>query len=1585
MSLSFSSLRIFYLISAFILLSKAEIISQDISFQVYTNSIYSPGETVNLYVYSYNTKKNNEFTFTVYRINDIGGFFSRQVQNYSIDVLGKDSLNLLYFCDEIHSFKKKLSVHGDKYFTYSEETFQYTPRSKGAYLVKLSCENKVAYTGFFVTELGIITNVTSSEVLIYTVNRKTGEPVNDVKLGFFLGQRNIGTGITQNGLFYKSLTEDDRNYVLENNIGNPVVIAEYGEDAGVSDPGLYFGFSPQKYNVYIYPAQPVYRPGMKVGFRGTVREIINSQYKNFPDRELTVKIRDSRGSEIYKQVLKTNFNGTFTGDYELSSEAPLGQYFIIAELDERNSYSGSFFVEEYKKPEYKVNISSDRKQYGNGEVIKATVQADYYFGSPVQDADIEYLIFKKEYYRPWWYFSDYRSWYEEYYSNLDENYKYSGADLIYTGKGKLNSEGKFDFEYVTNEDFRGKRIYWWMAYESESDFTYIIQAKVRDKSRREISSTTTVLVTRADFILTSKTDKYLYKPGEEVIIEVNAMDFSDKPVETEFEAEVYRITWSAYPDYKENRESVTKLDGRTEPDGRGSVKFKAEKEGYYSITINSRDSRGRRVTDKTYCYVSGGNMSWWYNESGAVQIITDKDSYKPGEICRAVIITTKAGSDVLITTQNDKLISYRVEKFNDVSEVIEIPVDENCTPNFYITASYVTDGKFYTSSKSVMVIPETKFLNVNIGSDKTIYKPGESASLIVKVTDHQGNPVKNSELSLGVIDESIYAIKSDNTKEPAKFFYSPKWYGAGMFYNENRSYYGYSRLITIYERFNLKSLSEADLGTVKGRVIDYSGNGVPSVNIVIDDDYLAGLSDQDGNFEFKLPEGNYKISVLQGKGDKDVSKRIYVKKGFTNEVRIVITTHAGIIRDGWMDEGREMMESDLPSARLDSEVKNKAPGENVFLEAETRSDFRDAAYWTPSVRTDDNGYAYISVKFPDNLTEWRITSRVITEDTRVGQGVKSLITRKDLLVRLETPRFLQQGDEVTFSTIVHNYLAGDKLTRISLNAENILIKEKSQKEIIIPANGEVRIDWKAAVTEPVGFAKITAKALTNEESDAVELKVPLQPHGLQLAMYNTVDISETDRTETKNLQIPQYTDLRSVSLTLTAAPSLASAILGALDGLVGYPYGCVEQTMSRFLPTVVVAAALKELNAPISDATKKDLPKMVEAGYNRLYSMQHYDGGWGWWMNDNSQPFMTAYVIYGLTLADKSGYPVRKDVYGKGINALKNQLKDKSIDPQTRAYMLYSLSHAEGVEKKLFDEQFELISLDETLNDYTLALLSMTFSNIGDREKALMLSGKLLRNVKYQGEAGAYWGGDNVSYRWQDDKVQVTSMAIKALIAQPISLKDNPDLINKAVRWLMMQRQGGGWTNTKSTAFAIYTLVDYLKTSDELDPDFMVRIFVNDEQVEEKRFTKADVFERDLRITIEGSKLREGSNILRVEKNGRGKLYLTSDLRYYTSETKIQPRENGFRVEKEYYVLEKYRKYERDEMIYRKRYFDGKVKSGQELLVKIRVSAKDFNSQYFMLEDPIPAGCEVVKDDWAYRIEDEKDYQGWSYYWWRWW
>lgn len=1580
------------------------------SFYVYTNNYYTSNQEVSITINAYSINKKAEFNFGIYKIRDVEGFFSRQTSNYSLDVLSKDSINLLSMCDEVDNFSKVLKTEGYDNYYYAYQTITYKPKQKGAFLVRATYKNKVAYAGFFVTDVGMISEASNNGMLAFTIDRKTGEPISDFDLSFYLGTKKIGAGKTAGGLFFKSLDDADRVYAASNNISYPLIIGRKDDDVIVSDPYLYFGYGANRYSVYIHTNQPVYRPKSKAEFKGTIRKTTPSGFENFPSQDVTVIIKDSKNAEVFKQVLKTNANGTFSGEYKIEDNAPLGSYYIYAMLEQGQQYTGTFSVEEYKKPEFKVNVTLDKDQYTDGDDIKSVVQADYYFGSPVQDAKVEYNVYKKTYYKPWWYFSEWSWWYEEYYENMDDNMKYNNAEFIYSGSGTLDKNGRFDFDYRVKEDFKAKYKHYWYYDDDnknstyETDYIYIIQAKVTDKSRREIASTKTIYVTRAEFYLAANTDKYLYKPDEKVAVEVYSNDFADKPRSVKFEGTVNKITWGKYPHYKQEKSFVTSFSGSTREDGKGIVTFEAKDEGYYEIEIRSFDNKGKKVTTTTYCYVSTGDMWWWYNQSGAVQIIPDKDSYKPGEICKALVITTTPGVNALITITNDNILSYRVERIEGSSKLIEIPVEENASPNFYINVAYVSNGQFYSGSKSLMVIPESKFLNVLISTDKPTYKPKEEGTLLVKVTDNQGNAVSNAEVSIGIVDESIYAIKPDNTKDVRKFFYSPKWNSVVAHFSGTNSYYGYSRLLTIYERFNVRSLSEGELGTVKGRLSDKNGNAIAGASIVIDGDYMAAVTTDNGDFEFKLPEGEYSVSVLTGKKTKESEKELRVKKGQT--INVNLRTDQSGLYIGDLNGGRihqnalsvDLLE-ELESPKLKSEDdrsktgKSKKNGKDKsgefddFVEAEMRSDFRDAIYWSPSVETDANGYATVKIKYPDNLTTWRTTARVITNDTKVGQMVNTVITRKDLLVRMETPRFFQEKDEVTISTIIHNYLSEDKQTKVSLKVENLEMQGDSKEKVItMGKNEEKRVDWKIKVTEPVGFAKLTATALTNQESDAVEVKVPLQPHGLQLAQYLAMDVSDVNKTEVKTVSIPEYTDLRSTNLTLNVAPSLASTMLTALDELVGYPYGCVEQTMSRFLPTVVVANVFHDLNAPISEATKKDLPKMVEAGYNRLYSMQHYDGGWGWWANDQSSPFMTSYVIYGLALGQSAGYTVKKDVLDKGVKSLKSQLKSSSssIDATTRAYMLYSLSYVDKNDIKLYDEQFEILS-KEKLTDYAVALLSMVASNIGKSEISRKHNEILLKNVQDFGGGAAYWGGQDWHYNWQDDKVQTTAMAVKALVANPGSLKDNPEILNKAIRWLMMQRHGGAWGSTKQTAFIIYAMVDYLKNSKELEPNYKVKVYLNNEILFDKHMTKDDVFKKDEKITINGSKLKAGANEIRIEKNGDGKVYLSSNLTYYTNEERIKPRESGFRVEKEYFKLEKYTRYSDEKIVYKKRYFDGKVKSGDEILVKVRVSTKENDMQYFMLEDPIPAGCEVIKDDWAFTIDDEKDYSGWDYYWWRWW
>ena len=94
-----------------------------------------------------------------------------------------------------------------------------------------------------------------------------------------------------------------------------------------------------------------------------------------------------------------------------------------------------------------------------------------------------------------------------------------------------------------------------------------------------------------------------------------------------------------------------------------------------------------------------------------------------------------------------------------------------------------------------------------------------------------------------------------------------------------------------------------------------------------------------------------------------------------------------------------------------------------------------------------------------------------------------------------------------------------------------------------------------------------------------------------------------------------------------------------LNYLVDYPYGCVEQTMSRFLPAIKVAQILKQYEVNHPELQKK-LPGCVAGGIKRLLELQQPDGGWGWHGGSQTHEMMTPYALYGLLQAEKAGYTI---------------------------------------------------------------------------------------------------------------------------------------------------------------------------------------------------------------------------------------------------------------------------------------------------------------------------------------------------------
>jgi uncharacterized protein YfaS (alpha-2-macroglobulin family) len=1546
----------------------------DNPFTLTNYTTYSPGAVVMVNLYSYNNT-GSEFKFALLRITDPLSFYSSMSSGYSFDIWGKDKDILLRYTEKVKEWSSYISGQ----FSYGKGNVTVGKIDEpGIYIVQAIKGELVAYCAVVVSDNAIVYKNSSSRVLAFLTNVKTSEFLKEVKFTLVYNKVTSSMLTDKDGLALFNI----KSKGIHDIESRPLLAAQTGKETIISYPYFYFwGGGETLLNAYVYTNQPIYRPGQEVFFKAILRDKEGNELKNIAGTDFSVSVKSPRNKEVYSQTLKPDDLGSLSGNIKLEDGADLGNYSIIISKGESHYY-GSFEVQEYKKPEYQVKIELPKNNYANKDEITGKVKADYYFGSPVNNGTVAVKIYKKYYWRPWWYWSDY-SWF---YKSFDKVSPYNWRELTFVQQmdGVLDSKGEYNFTYKVNE-------------ENNADYVYVISAEVTDASRMAVTGNSNVYITRGSFSIFSTPDKYFTETGKPVVLKINAADFNDTPVETDFKVVIH------YPmdpndrrlNIKENEKDS--LTGRTDKSGKAVISYYPGnlRAGYYNYTVSVRDEKGRDITTQSSFYY-GQNDFYSYNGQG-VEIITDKDSYEKGDSLTAYIFLPTPGTAVLLTYESNEIFYYKRIYVKDKNIVIKEKLVDRFAPSFNISVTFMKDGKFFNNSKQVGVLAKDKFLNISILPDKKEYKPGDNALYKVLVKDYKGNPVKNTGLSFGVVDESIYAIKEDEVQDIKSFFYAPQY----SYIPTNNSYSytqssGQSRLLTVIDKhyFDQGLNEQRGHGRLLGKIKNKEGKTFGGIKLILNNksNFYITTTDTSGNYEFnKIKQGDYSLYFFNPQGSLVLIDKVIVGKEnkFDTAIDLPVEQIGGGLQSGVVMREAGVTDNSMIEVRGAPQMMEKSMNTNKkvnYVEAVVRSNFADAAYWVPDVRTDANGIAEVKFKMPDNLTTWRASVKGVTLKTDVGQEIHKVITRKDLLIRMETPRFFREGDEITISTIVHNYLNEKKLTKISFKADNLTLVRSNintpgystnvynQKdglyELTIDKNTDLRIDWVVKIDIPIGEVKLNAEALTNSESDALELKVPVIPKGIREVQSVITELSDKNE-EDLQFNIPKDVDLRSSKFSFAVIPTLAGTILKALDDLAGYPYGCVEQTMSRFLPTIITANTFNDLKIPLKSNTLTEMPEMIKAGLQRLYSFQHSDGGWGWWTNDNTHPYMTAYVIYGMSLAKQAGYPLDEVVYKNGVENLNAQLNNDVADPTTLSFMLYALSSSKDVKfSSLIFDKIKKMEVNK-LNAYSLSLNIMSLVNINESKLAKDFAERLISMAEIK-SGMVYWSGKEWHYNWQDDRVQSTSFAVKALIKSG----NKSDLISKAVSWLIMQKQGYSWRSTQETAAVIFALTDYLKTTNELNPDYKYTVYLNDKEIVTKKIGTGDIYKQPEEINISGmtgKNLINGDNHIKITKEGSGKLYFSGLNQYFKSEQTTTIKGNAFTVRREYYLLKPVQR--EGKIVYTKNEVEGELKSGDELLVKTFVETKSDNLQYFILEDMLPSGFEPIKEENKYEIEGENNYR----------
>lgn len=1041
--------------------------------------------------------------------------------------------------------------------------------------------------------------------------------------------------------------------------------------------------------------------------------------------------------------------------------------------------------------------------------------------------------------------------------------------------------------------------------QADHNSVYTISAEVTDASRREVSQSAQLTVTQQAFFAAIQLERGFYQVNERLNAEINLRNANQQPVAQQAgQVLVERLKGKDPKTAQELWELVKRFEVVSDSQGRIFVRWQAELAGRYRLRFTARDAREKPVEAQQEFWVAGPDFDGQYIRLDGVELVTEKRSYGPGEKVRLLVQVDQPESTVWLTEESEDLILK--------SEVLKLKQRSR------VLEIPIREAHQPNFLLAAVMVRDRKLHQ----SRQEIFAPASQQKLQIRIKPQQQRyqpgqtaelelEVKDqqqrpleTELSLGLVDEALFQIMPDRSPDIFQALYGQRRYLPERLQTS---------LYTSFAAFN-------------------------------QDDQPLKITDLDSPYEQNL-DGLLASRSRLGDNAAPPPAPAAMPESVAQE------------EDRFADDNRQLKKEQGPGSPL-------AP-------TRLRSNFQDTAYWNPSVVTNAQGKAKVQVTLPDNLTTWRIQARGWNTAEKVGQAQSEVQTHQDIMLRLQQPRFLVETDEVVISANVHNETPQATELKVELKADPQILEALGplSQQLKVAALQQGRVDWRFKVRK-AGELTLTASARGSQAGDAVRQSLPVKIYGaLTKDVKNgSIKNSETSGSKTEVLHLPQARKPEQTSLQLTLQPSLAATLLDALPYLAEYPYGCMEQTTSRFVPAVLVAHSLNKLGLSLEDLGKlwsspdmqklltqrqlghqplsdrKQLDAMIAEGLKRLKNGQNSDGGWGWWPGGQSDTYITTYVLDALQLAQAADLKLEPGMLSRGLDYLQGRFKsDYKGELHLSAYEALVLSRGKRLDAKALEPLF--VGRDG-LNPYSLALLAQAYQVLGQGERAQLI----LRNLKSfvrETPDSASWDQRSPYWYWYGDRVETNATILQAFL----EILPNDPVVPKLVQWLVDNRQGNRWHSTKDTARAIYGLTGWLAHSGELKADFQAEVWLNGKRLQTLLFKPGQLLQPPVVIQLQDKDLQAGDNRLELRKNGKGTLYYSAALEVFSQAATIAEAGNKISLQ---------RTYARVKGEARVPLSSGElVNVGEEIEVKVLIKSPN-DYEYLMFEDFKPAGFEAV-------------------------
>ncbi len=374
------------------------------------------------------------------------------------------------------------------------------------------------------------------------------------------------------------------------------------------------------YRAFVYTDRPIYRPGQTVYYKAVLRYDEDAQMSVIAaGTPVVVTVRDARGNKVQTTTLLSNDFGTINGQFTIAEGGTLGDYSVAVGLDNFGA-SGWFKVEDYRKPDYRVTISTDAAAYAHGDTVLVTVQAEYFFGEPVSGADVTLKQF--------FVYSPY-DWWET------ENEPLTGT---------TDSQGQITWEIPvhlsnTNNDAWGS---WGSNLRGQ---TFALEVTVNDGDNRPVAASINIPVYNTRELVSVTAGRYGYDVGATVSVQARLETIDRQPINGRaltleflhwnYEDRAYQLA---------SRQTGITTDGS----GRATSTFTPTEPGFYKVIVLSQDVRGRVAYNSRWFYVwpqEQANANWYGSET--LSLRAEAESYAPGQTAQIIVESSFSGPALL--------------------------------------------------------------------------------------------------------------------------------------------------------------------------------------------------------------------------------------------------------------------------------------------------------------------------------------------------------------------------------------------------------------------------------------------------------------------------------------------------------------------------------------------------------------------------------------------------------------------------------------------------------------------------------------------------------------------------------------------------------------------------------------------------------------------------------------------------------------------------------------------------------------------------------------------------------------------------